>query len=178
MKLHPFSAPLPILFLLLGSTTLPLLSCASHSRGRTAMRTAVYATGRHEQTGRNDSLDRRRRICYTSPLAASHARLQFPPGSLGPLPRGAAYVRKEGQASAIVHFQHDTLYIEALCDSLQRVAYTYEEEIRRLESRSASEETQTAGAGGHNESRTRVTSRWWLWTALGIALGCFFRFRK
>lgn len=166
--------PSPILLLTLGGSTLLLSGCASHSRAYAA----VHAADRYRQTSQSDSLDRRRRVCYTAPLAASRARLQLPLDSLGRLPRGAAYVRKEGQASAIVRFQQDTLYIEARCDSLQTLVYAYEEEIRRLASGSAGEEIHRAGAGGQKESRAPATSRWWFWGILGLAAGCFFRFRN
>lgn len=179
MKIKPPCTPLCILLLILGSASLLLAGCAGFCRTQSTRRTTDRATATRQLSGLSDSLDhRRRRISYTAPTAAGHARLHLPLDSLRRLPPGAAYVRQEGRASAIVRFLHDTLYVEARCDSLQRLVYSYEEEIRRLESRSASEETRTEQAGEHKEARTPATSRWWFLPALGIALGCFLRLKK
>ena len=46
--------------------------------------------------------------------------------ALRPMPPRAAFSRKSGNATVSLRVARDTLYIEATCDSLQRLVYRYE----------------------------------------------------
>lgn len=59
----------------------------------------------------------------------SRARLIVPSAKLKELPPGAAFVQKNGQATAEIRILHDTLFVTASCDSLQSLLYQYEEEL-------------------------------------------------
>lgn len=57
------------------------------------------------------------------------------------LPPGAKFTNKNGQASAQVTAKGDTIYITAICDSLQTLLYEYERQLDSL--RVASKEVVT-----------------------------------
>lgn len=56
----------------------------------------------------------------------SQATLQIPVDSLRSLPANAEYRAGSGRASAVVRFEHDTIFVYATCDSLQRQCEYYE----------------------------------------------------
>ncbi len=98
----------------------------------------------------------------------SEARIAIPADSLRSLPPGAEYRSVSGQASAVVRTSGDTVYVYAVCDSLQRLVERYEREssVARTASEDRSERAVTA------EERRTDTRRKTL-TALiaGVAAG-------
>lgn len=82
------------------------------------------------------------------------------PTSLQMLPVGAGYHEKSGQANLkITKGEGDTLYIEASCDSLQRIVIAYQKEITTL--RSQIEEIKT------EPPNNKPTVLQWFWIRLG-----------
>lgn len=67
-------------------------------------------------------------------LPASALTLKIPAADLLALPAGASYHGKNGQAGVDVTSSGDTLVVTSTCDSLQRLALWYEEELTRIRS--------------------------------------------
>lgn len=65
-------------------------------------------------------------------LPASALTLKIPAADLLALPAGASYHGKNGQAGVDVTSRGDTLVVTSTCDSLQRLALWYEEELTRI----------------------------------------------
>jgi hypothetical protein len=62
----------------------------------------------------------------------SSVNLSLEIARLRDLPKGAVYTAHSGQATVTAGIEGDTIFITATCDSLQRLVYTYEKEIKRL----------------------------------------------
>jgi hypothetical protein len=58
--------------------------------------------------------------------------VQIPVKDIPNLPTGASYSDKSGQASVKVRVENDTVYVDAVCDSLLRQVETYEMELNRM----------------------------------------------
>lgn len=76
----------------------------------------------------------------TTKIPESRANLAVPVGTLKELPAGATFVQKNGQATAEIHFQHDTLFVYATCDSLQNLVYQYETIIEQRSNQTTQQE--------------------------------------
>ena len=72
-----------------------------------------------------------RSVTYV-PIPRSQAILKLSRSNLDSLPRGAAYTARSGQASVKARLEGDTVFIDAVCDSLQLRCYAYEKEITRM----------------------------------------------
>ena len=107
---------------------LPVLSCRT--------------TKENTSMSLRDSLEWSRKVSVTlATIPTSLAELAIPMDSLRRLPEGAAYAKRSGQATARVAVAGDTLVVTAECDSLQRVVYSLEEELRRASARQEQSET-------------------------------------
>lgn len=78
----------------------------------------------------------------TNIIPESHADLSIPTAAIKELPPGAAFVQKNGQATAEIRFLHDTLFVYATCDSLQALVYQYEEQTEQLHARLENNQTK------------------------------------
>lgn len=159
-------------FLLVGSASLLLSGCASRTHAVT------HTANSQKQTRSTDSLDiRRRRLVVPAMLPGSQARLSLPLDSLRQLPPGAIYLRQSGRATLAARYQRDTLYLYAACDSLQALAYEYEEEIRRLRTHTADERNERA-----EETEKKVGPAPWrispIWLLAAFACGAWGAGRK
>lgn len=66
-------------------------------------------------------------------IPSSLATLRVPIDSLRRLPEGATYTQKEGQATASVGLEGETIVIHAGCDSLQALVLSLEERLSRAQ---------------------------------------------
>ncbi|MDO4755402.1 MAG: hypothetical protein Q4A54_03590 [Parabacteroides sp.] len=101
---------------------------------------------------------------HTVAVPASQATLQIPLPALQALPKEAFYRTENKQAAASVQVLHDTLFVTALCDSLQQLVYTYQSE------RSNYRQSETI-----QESRKEWFSHKWLYGFMGFLLGILFK---
>ena len=67
----------------------------------------------------------------TARIPESRANLSIPVTALKELPAGAAFIQKSGQATAEIQYLRDTLFVSAICDSLQTLVWQYEEQLER-----------------------------------------------
>lgn len=74
-----------------------------------------------------------------APVPESKANLSIPVSIIEELPMGATYSEKSGQASVKVVVKNDTIYIDAVCDSLFRQVERYEMELSRVYSEKETE---------------------------------------
>ncbi|WFE85858.1 hypothetical protein [Parabacteroides chongii] len=99
-------------------------------------------TGSYRQ--QTDSLRQISRLSIqTGKVPESRAALAVPVGTLEELPAGSAFIQKSGQATAEIHFRHDTLFVTATCDSLQTLVYQYEEQLERLSAQTQEKKKET-----------------------------------
>nr|DAK01581.1 MAG TPA: protein of unknown function (DUF883) [Caudoviricetes sp.] len=81
-----------------------------------------------------DSLRWERKVTATlATIPSSLATLRVPIDSLRRLPEGATYTQKEGQATASVGLEGETIVIHAGCDSLQALVLSLEERLDRAQ---------------------------------------------
>ena len=59
----------------------------------------------------------------------SRAQIRIPQAHLQQLPPQAQWHHRSGQASVRVRLQHDTIYVDATCDSLQQLVMEYERQL-------------------------------------------------
>ena len=100
-------------------TVLSFMSCASSRKQTRSLMTVKTASGA-------DSVRSGRRGLVMAGLPASALTLKIP------LPAGASYHGKNGQAGVDVTSRGDTLVVTSTCDSLQRLVLWYEEELTRI----------------------------------------------
>lgn len=114
------------------------MSCAS-SRNRMLTRMTEGAVSSA------DSASSVRRGLLMAGLPASALTLKIPAADLLALPAGASWHGKNGQAGVDVTSRGDTLVVTSTCDSLQRLALWYEEELTRIrgDTVSVSESSET-----------------------------------
>ena len=89
---------------------------------------AIHETAR--QVASTDSLqvESRWRLSTTT-VPESRVELAIPVATLRSLP-ATGLADHQGQATARVRWRHDTLYVAATCDSLQRLVLEYEGQLR------------------------------------------------
>lgn len=108
---------------------LPVTGCRS-----TRQVTAISAS---------DSLTWKRKASVTlATMPASLAELTIPMDSLRKLPAGGSYTAKSGQAGLRLSYQDGNIHAAASCDSLQRLTYILEEELRRTRDQLEQSETE------------------------------------
>jgi hypothetical protein len=67
-------------------------------------------------------------------IPASRAQLSIPLNDLPRLPVGSSYFQASGQARLSARLVNDTVYLEAVCDSLARQVEIYEAQLSRTRS--------------------------------------------
>lgn len=76
------------------------------------------------------------RIMWTEKVAQERVHLTIPLDSIGSMPSGASFVKKQGRANvkASVGKENgkDVIYVDATCDSLQLLCLYYEEQNKKL----------------------------------------------
>ena len=75
-------------------------------------------------------------------IAADTASAVVAISAVESLPEGAIFVEKSGRSSVILKRVNDTIIITAICDSLQRLVYSYELEMSKIESWKSKSESQ------------------------------------
>ena len=84
-----------------------------------------------------DSLTTLTRIELKEAVPMQTARLTLPLQSLRDLPRGATLRESSGRATASLTVRGDTVWVDAVCDSLERVCSVYEKTVERLHAENA-----------------------------------------
>ena len=121
----------PLFVALLSVATMILvLSATSCSTSRRMEASSQHASV--EAVVRADSLQtaataRQTTLLTYQPVPADSLSMKIPLMSLRDLPAGAGYSQRTGRAHLTLRVQHDTLYVNASCDSLQRLISLYEQ---------------------------------------------------
>jgi len=88
----------------------------------------------HKDYHATDSLKHNVHLTVSSAtVPESRATLTIATNDLHQLPPNAAFTQHNGQATAILRYMRDTLFVEASCDSLQRLVYEYSSELTHLQ---------------------------------------------
>lgn len=131
------------------ATMILVLSATSCSTSRRMEASSQHASV--EAVVRADSLQtaataRQTTLLTYQPVPADSLKMKIPLMSLRDLPAGAGYSQRKGRANLTLRVQHDTLYVNASCDSLQRLVTLYERRdslYRRLVSQYAAAAQRT-----------------------------------
>lgn len=96
------------------------------------------------------------------PVPTNRVAIPLSAESLRNLPEGAGYHKKNGRASLDLRKRGDTIFIEASCDSLQRLVTYYSSELTRSK-------TETL----LKDKETRSNAVWgpFKWLVIGFAAG-------
>lgn len=110
-------------------TMILVLSATSCSTSKRLEASSQHASV--EAVVRADSLQtaataRQTTLLTYQPVPADSLKMKIPLLSLRNLPAGAGYSQRKGRANLTLRVQHDTLYVDAGCDSLQRLVSLYE----------------------------------------------------
>lgn len=138
-----FAALLSVVTMIL---VLSATSCSTSKRMEVSSQRASA-----EAVVRADSLQtaataRQTTLLTYQPVPADSLSMRIPLTSLRDLPAGAGYSQRKGRANLTLRVQHDTLYVDAGCDSLQRLVMLYERRdslYRRLVSQYAAAAQRT-----------------------------------
>lgn len=151
---------------------LALLSTSCSTRQRRA--TALDAHTATQRTTSELMTEEARYVKTSESVPTAHSTLTLPSTTLHELPQGLPITERSGRASVRVLRLRDSVYITAQCDSLERAVETL---ILRRDSLATRADSLAERLHQSEEARTK-TSRpllslipWWLWLALGWALG-------
>lgn len=97
---------------------------------------ASHETARRVATTDSLLAESRWRLATTT-VPESRVELAIPAATLRALP-ATGLADHQRQATARVHWRHDTLYVAATCDSLQRLVLEYEGQLRHAATRQES----------------------------------------
>ena len=116
-------------YVLIGTVVLSAASC----------RSTKTMTTQAEAKVAKDSAENKQtttKIMWTEKVAQERVHLTIPLDSIGSMPSGASFVKKQGRANvkASVGQENgkDVIYIDATCDSLQVMCLYYEEQNKKL----------------------------------------------
>lgn len=114
-------------YVLIGTVALSAASCRSTK------------TTQAEAKVEKDSAESKQtttRIMWTEKVAQERVHLTIPLDSIGSMPSGASFVKKQGRANVKASVGKregkDVIYIDATCDSLQVMCLYYEEQNKKL----------------------------------------------
>lgn len=95
----------------------------------------------------------------------SESKLALPIQSIKSLPAGAKYSERSGRSSVDVRYLHDSIFIDANCDSVSILRKEYSSKVEALRHELSQSSQQTA-----SDERTR-SYRWLWWMMAGVAIG-------
>jgi hypothetical protein len=95
-------------------------------------------------------------------IPETRTELSLPLENLSKLPAGSTYSNRNGQANVSLRFENDTIYVDAVCDSLSRRVEYYEMELNRMRNEA---ETQLK-----IEEKTPVQTMF-KWCLIGVLIG-------
>ena len=104
-------------------------------------------------------------------VRADSLSMTIPLTNLRDLPQGASYTQRKGRAQVTIRTLHDTLYLDASCDSLQQLVTYYQQRsnsYQRTAARNALLAEQTLQS--YHQEVKRTSASWWVALVLGIAL--------
>lgn len=104
-------------------------------------------------------------------MSADSLSMTIPLTNLRDLPQGASYTQRKGRAQVTIRTLHDTLYLDASCDSLQQLVTYYQQRsnsYQRTAARNALLAEQTLQS--YHQEVKRTSASWWVALVLGIAL--------
>lgn len=86
------------------------------------------------------------------------------------LPAGAGWSKRKGRANLRLRVVHDTLLVDASCDSLQRLVELYESRTAAYQRQAARNALLAAQEKEHRKTEVRETRGLWLRAGIGLLL--------
>ena len=101
-------------------------SCSTSKRVEvSSQRTSAEAVVRADSLQTAETVQQTTLLTY-QPVQADSLSMKIPLTNLRDLPDGASFTRRKGRANVTLRNIRDTLYVEASCDSLQRLVSLYQ----------------------------------------------------
>lgn len=98
-------------------------------------------------------------------IPRSESNLALPIQAIQSLPAGAKYSERSGRSSVDVRYLHDSIFIDANCDSVEILRKEYSSKVETLRHELSQSKLQTT-------SNERARSYRWLWWIMaGVAIG-------
>lgn len=104
------------------------------------------------------------------PMPADSLKMKIPLTSLRDLPTGAGYSQRKGRANLHLRVVHDTLLVDASCDSLQRLVELYESRAAAYQRQAAHNALLAAQEKEQRKTEVRETHGLWLRAGIGLLL--------
>ena len=156
---------------LVGIMTIALFatSCSGSRRAteHVQMQAAVAA---HADSLQAVAIARQTIIRTNSPVAADSLSMAIPMQNLRDLPAGAGWAKRKGRANLHLRVVHDTLLVDASCDSLQRLVELYESRTAAYQRQAAHNALLANRESRHRKEEVRQTHGLWLRAGIGLLL--------
>ena len=156
---------------LVGIMTIALCatSCSGSRRAteHVQMQAAVAA---HADSLQAAAIARQTIIRTTASVRADSLSMAIPMLSLRNLPAGAGWSKRKGRANLRLRVVHDTLLVDASCDSLQRLVELYESRTAAYQRQAARNALLAAQEKEQRKTEVRETHGLWLRAGIGLLL--------
>lgn len=159
---------------LLCVATMLIALCATSCSG--SKRTAEHeqhsraAVAAHADSLQTAAIARQTIIRTNSPVAADSLSMAIPMQNLRNLPAGAGWSKRKGRANLHLRVVHDTLLVDASCDSLQRLVELYESRAAAYQRQAARNALLANRESRHRKEEVRQTHGLWLRAGIGLLL--------
>ena len=159
---------------LLCVATMLIVLCATSCSG--SKRTAEHeqhsrvAVAAHADSLQTVATARQTIIRTNYPVAADSLKMAIPMQSLRDLPAGAGWSKRKGRANLRLRVVHDTLLVDASCDSLQRLVELYESRTAAYQRQAAHNALLANRESRRRKEEVRQTHGLWLRAGIGLLL--------
>ena len=159
---------------LLCAVTMLIALCATSCSG--SKRTAEHeqhtrlAVAAHADSLQAVAIAQQTIIRTTASVRADSLSMAIPMLSLRNLPAGAGWSKRKGRANLRLRVVHDTLLVDASCDSLQRLVELYESRAAAYQRQAARNALLAAQEKEQRKTEVRETHGLWLRGGIGLLL--------
>ena len=109
-------------------------------------------------------------IRTTASVRADSLSMAIPMWNLRNLPAGAGWSKRKGRANLRLRVVHDTLLVDASCDSLQRLVELYESRTAAYQRQAARNALLASQEKERRKTEVRETHGLWLRASIGLLL--------
>ena len=157
---------------LVGIMTIALFatSCSGSKRTTEHEQHTRLAVAAHADSLQAAAIARQTIIRTTASVRADSLSMAIPMWNLRNLPAGAGWSKRKGRANLRLRVVHDTLLVDASCDSLQRLVELYESRAAAYRRQAAHNALVAAQEKEQRKTEVRETHGLWLRGGIGLLL--------
>ncbi len=145
-------------------------SCSVSKRTAEHEQHSRAAVAAHADSLQTAALARQTIIRVNSPVAAESLSMSIPMQNLRNLPAGAGWSKRKGRANLRLRVVHDTLLVDASCDSLQRLVELYESRTAAYQRQAAHNALLANRESRLRKEEVRQTHGLWVRASIGLLL--------